>query len=118
MQVAVGVRQNEICANSPQPFFWQPSGFNAPTLHAAGTAGMLFLSRLRRKPPGEGQRQRDAENERQISRETAAGFSQALLPLCATNDILERFVWSCVVSVKCVCYIQAQDPGVNRETYN
>jgi hypothetical protein len=26
--------------------------------------------------------------------------------LCVTNDILERFVRGCVVSVKCVCYIQ------------
>jgi hypothetical protein len=37
--------------------------------------------------------------------------------LCVTNDILERFVRGCVVSVKCVCYIQAQDPGVRRETH-
>lgn len=38
------------------------------------------------------------------------------LPLCATNDILERFDRGCVVSLECVCYIQAQHPLVHRET--
>jgi hypothetical protein len=44
------------------------------------------------------------------------GSKHSLRP-CATNDILERFVRGCVVSLKCVCYIQAQDPGVNRENH-
>ena len=38
------------------------------------------------------------------------------LPKCVTNDILERFDRSCVVSLECVCYIQAQHPLVRRET--
>jgi hypothetical protein len=44
--------------------------------------------------------------------------AKLFLRLFVTNDILERFVRGCVVSVKCVCYIQAQDPGKNRETHN
>lgn len=45
-------------------------------------------------------------------------LGKLFLPLCVTNDILERSVRRCVVSVKCVCYIQAQHPGGNRETHN
>lgn len=45
-------------------------------------------------------------------------FGKAFPPLCVTNDILERFVRRFVVSVKCVCYIQAQDPDESRETHN
>lgn len=45
-------------------------------------------------------------------------FGKAFPPSSVTNDILERFVRRFVVSVKCVCYIQAQDPDESRETHN
>lgn len=40
-----------------------------------------------------------------------------VLSLSVTNDILERFAWSFVVSLKCVCYTQTEDPVANRETH-
>ena len=83
-------------------------------LHAAKTARMLLPGSIRR----------NAKNKSSCEDENQAGafgefpreLAQRFPPLTASNDILERFIPSCVVSAKCACYIQVRHRSVNGET--
>jgi hypothetical protein len=78
-------------------------------LHAAWAAG-LFPAGARRSTQRRSEEQagRDASCVRspfRFARETKGLHS------AATNDIVELNLWSCIVHVMCVCYIQTLHPA-------
>ena len=88
-----------------------------PGLHAVRAASVFFLVGACWDTRSTCKQSDIHSNEGQFVCATVAKWPQTFLPLCIINDILERFVWRRVVSMKCVCYIQAQAPVVSRENH-